>query len=46
MTNIKSSHQRCSTEKVALKSFAMFTGKHMPWSHPKTLILNTVINSQ
>ena len=28
----KSSHRRCSTQKAVLKSFAIFTGKHLCWS--------------
>ena len=30
--NSRSSHQRCSIEKVVLKNFAIFTGKHLFWS--------------
>ena len=29
----RSSHQRCSVKKVALKNFANFTGKHVCWCH-------------
>ena len=30
--NCRSSHRRCSIEKVVLKNFAIFTGKHLRWS--------------
>ena len=29
---LRSSHQRCSLKKGALKNFSMFTGKHLCWS--------------
>ena len=30
---LKSCHQRCSVKKGVLNNFAIFTGKHLCWSH-------------
>ena len=33
LLSYRSSHRRCCITKAILKTFAIFTGKHLRWSH-------------